>query len=226
MKMKKADDLYVMCNSLLPTMYKVGRAADPQKRACQLMASQPFRMKVVVVFPEFGFIERTIHKSLEAFRVRTGPGVEWFQCEISTIVARILTRLPTYLPQLLAERGRHAVQSLEGEPVICWQDETASTGSSLGAAGVSPVHDMGALFGFATDGSGSPREVVPDGRQLPVLGKVGVGVLAVGQEAAMKSLDDFAFREQPRADVLEGPETGSVEFDELERLSDETIGPL
>ena len=46
--MRKADDLYVMCNSLIPRVFKVGRAADPQKRACQLMASQPFRVKVLV----------------------------------------------------------------------------------------------------------------------------------------------------------------------------------
>ena len=221
--MRKADDLYVMCNSLIPRVFKVGRAADPQKRACQLMASQPFRVKVLVTFPELGFLERIIHKSLDRFRVRTGPGVEWFNCELSLITACIMARLPTYLPQLLAEKGGHGIQSLESEPVVCGSDESASTGSSLGTAGVSSVDDVGAGVGFATDGSGSPRQIVPNGRELPVFGKVGVGVLAVSQEAAMKAFDNFAFREQPRADVLKGPKSGPEVFDELERLSNETI---
>ena len=203
--MRKADDLYVMCNSLIPRVLKVGRAADPQKRACQLMASQPFRVKVLVVFPELGFLERSIHKSLDCYRVKTGPGVEWFSCELPVITAHVLARMPTYLPQLFAEGGGHAVEGVKSEPIVRGQDESGSCGSSLCAAGVSSVDDVGAGTGLATDGPGSPRQIVPHGGQLPVFGEVGVGVLAVSQETAMEALDHLAFREQAAPNVLEGP---------------------
>ncbi|NDD65403.1 MAG: GIY-YIG nuclease family protein, partial [Acidobacteria bacterium] len=133
--MKKADDLYVMANSLLPGVYKVGRAADPHKRAQSLMASQPFRVKALVTFPEFGFLERAVHKSLEHFRVRSGPGVEWFKCSLHLIVSCVLTRLPTYFSQVVTERSWHAVEGVDGEVDVL--AATPAAGSSLSGDGVS-----------------------------------------------------------------------------------------
>lgn len=226
--MKKADDLYVMCNSLIPQIYKIGRAADAQKRACSLMASQPFRIKVVMVFPEFGFLERTIHKSLEPFRVKTGPGVEWFSCELSQIATRILTRLPTYLPQLLTEKGRHAEECVEAASIASGgSSDTAGFGrGSLGGDGVSSVDDVGARAGLATDGPWSPGEIVPYGRQLPVFGEVPVGVLAIGDEGAGQPLDDGAPWQETRAYVFEGPTDGAEIDQNLERFRYQPIGPV
>ena len=224
--MRKADDLYVMCNSLLPALYKVGRAADPQKRANQLMASQPFRIKVLITFPEFGFLEKAVHRSLEAFRVKTGPGIEWFQCDLSHIVSTVLARLPTYFSQLLAEKGRHAVEGMQAHGVAFSDHSSDLAGSSLGGHWVSSVLHPGTRAALATEGFGSPGEVVPDGRELPVFGEVEVGVLTVGQIAAMEALDNLSFREEASSNVLECPESWLEESDELERLSNETVGPF
>jgi hypothetical protein len=223
--MKEADDLYVMCNSLLPGLYKVGRAIDPKKRACQLMASQPFRIKVLATFPGMGFLERGVHKSLDSFKVRSGPGIEWFRCQLQTAVLCILTRLQTYARNLQAEGLRHAVEGVEAEPVASGVSVISSR-PSLGGDWVPAVDNVSAPGSPATYLDWSPRQVVPNGRQLPVFGEGGVGVLTIGQVAAMQTLDDFAFRQKAAADVLEGPAGGSEVGDDLERLSNETIGPL
>jgi hypothetical protein len=226
--MNKADDLYVMANSLLPGVYKVGRAADPHKRAQSLMASQPFRIKALVTFPEFGFLERAVHKSLEHFRVRSGPGVEWFKCPLQNIVSCVLTRLPTYFSQVVTEKSWHAVEGIEAALVADGGSSDASNlgGSSLGGDGMSAIYHVGTRAGHATDGSGSPIQVVPDGGEFPVFGEVGVGVLTVSQVAAMNSLDDLAFRQEAAAHVFEGPTDGLEVCHDFDRLSNETIGPI
>jgi hypothetical protein len=226
--MNKADDLYVMANSLLPGVYKVGRAADPHKRAQSLMASQPFRIKALVTFPEFGFLERAVHKSLDHFRVRSGPGVEWFKCSLHLIVSCVLTRLPTYFSQVVTERSWHAVEGVEAALVASSGSSDASClgGCSLSGDGVLAVDHMGARACLATDGPGSPIQVVPDRGEFPVFGEVGVGVLTVGQVAAMNALDDLAFRQEAAADVFEGPTVGLEVRHDFDRLSDETIGPI
>jgi hypothetical protein len=226
--MKEADDLYVMCNSLLPGLYKVGRAINPKKRACQLMASQPFRIKVLATFPGMGFLERGVHKSLDSFKVRSGPGIEWFRCELQTAVLCILTRLQTYARNLQAEGLGHAVEGVEAALVASRGSSNAANlcGGSLGGDWVPAVDDVSAPGSAATYRDWGPIKVMPNGRQLPVFGEGGVGVLTIGQVAAMQTLDDFAFRQKAAADVLESPASRLEVGDDLERLSDETIGPL
>ena len=77
--MAKAEDLYILRNTLLPGLYKIGRSSDVQKRALALQASQPFRIVIVAVFPGFGFVERAIHGALKYHKVKGGAGIECFK---------------------------------------------------------------------------------------------------------------------------------------------------
>ena len=73
--MAKAEDLYIMRNTLLPGIYKVGRSSDVQKRALSLQASQPFRVVIVAVFPGGAFLEKAIHLALKQYRIKGGAGI-------------------------------------------------------------------------------------------------------------------------------------------------------
>ena len=73
------DALYVMSNSLLPGMIKIGRSTNPEERAKQLGASHPFRIKVELSYGGKGFLEKTLHDRLKHRRVEGGLGREWFR---------------------------------------------------------------------------------------------------------------------------------------------------
>ena len=115
--MVKAEDLYIMRNSLLPGVYKVGRSSDVQKRALTLQASQPFRIIIVAVFPGAAFLEKAIHAALRHYRVK-GPGVEWFRCPLDVVLHHIGQRLPAYFCKFIAEGGGHGIESGEAAAVL------------------------------------------------------------------------------------------------------------
>ena len=73
------DSLYIMENSMLPGMVKIGRSACPEERAKQLAASHPFRIVVQYSYGEKGFLEKTVHDRLKHRRVEGGLGREWFR---------------------------------------------------------------------------------------------------------------------------------------------------
>ena len=103
--MAKAEDLYILRNTLLSGLYKVGRSSDVQKRALALQASQPFRIVIVAVFPGFGFVEKAIHGALKQYKVKGGAGIEWFRCALDVVMHHIAQRLPAYFCKFVAEGG-------------------------------------------------------------------------------------------------------------------------
>ena len=73
------DSLYIMSNSLLPGIVKIGRSANPEERARQLGTSHPFRLIVEFSYGGKGFLEKTLHDRLKHRRVEGGGGREWFR---------------------------------------------------------------------------------------------------------------------------------------------------
>ena len=74
----ETDSLYIMSNSLLPDMVKIGRSCNPEERARQLGTSHPFRLTVEHSYGGKGFLEKTLHDRLKHRRVEGGLGREWF----------------------------------------------------------------------------------------------------------------------------------------------------
>ena len=75
------DSLYIITNPLIPNMVKIGRAANPYVRAHDLSRSQPFQLVVSKVYPNWGLLEKAVHRRLKAQQVTTGRGTEWFTVE-------------------------------------------------------------------------------------------------------------------------------------------------
>ena len=75
----KTDSLYIMENSLIPGIVKIGRSMNPQERAKQLGASHPFKIVVQYSYGDKGFLERTLHDQLKHRRVEGASGKEWFR---------------------------------------------------------------------------------------------------------------------------------------------------
>lgn len=73
------DSLYIMTNSMLPGMVKIGRSGNPEERAKQLSVSQPFRVVVERSYGGKGFLEKTLHDRLKRRRVEGGGGREWYR---------------------------------------------------------------------------------------------------------------------------------------------------
>ena len=78
---KDMDALYVMTNTLIPHMVKVGRSHDPDIRAKDLSQSHPFKIIVCHRYTGYGFLEKLIHDKLQKKRVEGGRGREWFSIE-------------------------------------------------------------------------------------------------------------------------------------------------
>ena len=78
---KDMDALYVMTNTLIPHMVKVGRSHDPDIRAKDLSQSHPFKIIVCHRYIGYGFLEKLIHDKLQKKRVEGGRGREWFSIE-------------------------------------------------------------------------------------------------------------------------------------------------
>ena len=76
---ESADALYIMSNSLLPGIIKIGRSANPEERARQLGTSHPFRLTVEFSFGGKVFLEKTLHDRLKHRRVEGGLGREWYR---------------------------------------------------------------------------------------------------------------------------------------------------
>ena len=73
------DSLYIMSNSLLPDIVKIGRSSNPEERAKQLGASHPFRLRVECSYGGKGFLEKSVHDRLKQRRVEGGLGREWYR---------------------------------------------------------------------------------------------------------------------------------------------------
>ena len=76
------DALYVMTNSKLPGIVKIGRSKHPKNRAYEMAAAQPFFVNVDREYPEVGFLELTVHKKMQPYRVEDGAGREWFHSSV------------------------------------------------------------------------------------------------------------------------------------------------
>ncbi len=75
----QSDSLYIMENSLIPGIVKIGRSMNPQERAKQLAASHPFKIVVQYSYGDKGFLEKTLHDQLKHRRVEGASGKEWFR---------------------------------------------------------------------------------------------------------------------------------------------------
>ena len=73
------DSLYIMSNSLLPDIVKIGRSSNPEERAKQLGTSHPFRLRVECSYGGKGFLEKSVHDRLKHRRVEGGLGREWYR---------------------------------------------------------------------------------------------------------------------------------------------------
>ena len=74
----QTDTLYVMRNSLIPGMVKIGKSHNPEDRARDLARSHPFEMVICSTYERWGFIEKKIHDKLRHRNVIGGTGREWF----------------------------------------------------------------------------------------------------------------------------------------------------
>jgi prophage antirepressor-like protein len=77
----EGDALYVMTNTLIPNMVKIGRSIDPNNRAKDLSKSQPFHIVVCGRYDGYGFLEKVLHHKLIKRCVVGGRGREWFSIE-------------------------------------------------------------------------------------------------------------------------------------------------
>jgi hypothetical protein len=76
------DDLYVMRYiGILPNVVKIGRSANPETRRRTLETSQAFRVEIVAVFPQKGYLESEVHRRLSHRRSTRGAGTEWFDVD-------------------------------------------------------------------------------------------------------------------------------------------------
>ncbi len=90
------DSLYVMSNSKLQGIVKIGRSKNPKNRAYEMASSQPFFVNVDREYPEVGFLESTIHKKLAPYRVEDGAGREWFNISVAQADAIIQGEIALY----------------------------------------------------------------------------------------------------------------------------------
>jgi hypothetical protein len=57
---------------------KVGRSDDPDRRLRQLQTGCPHTLKVILVMPNGGVREVSVHHAMRAHRTRHSTGGEWF----------------------------------------------------------------------------------------------------------------------------------------------------
>ena len=76
--LQTTDSLYVMRNSMLTGMVKIGRSHSPEDRARDLAAAHPFEIIVCSSYGKWGGLEKKIHYKLKHRRVDGGRGREWF----------------------------------------------------------------------------------------------------------------------------------------------------
>ena len=70
--------LYVLENSRIPGELKVGRSANPHRRARSMSVSHNFQLKLLATFPGEGRLEPYVHGLLAEHRV-PGSSREWFR---------------------------------------------------------------------------------------------------------------------------------------------------
>ena len=83
------SDLYVLANSLVPGLLKIGRSVDTTRRAKQLEAGHPFKIITRAVCNGLGHLEPEVHRLLDAKRYRGGAGREWFAASFPDVMHAI-----------------------------------------------------------------------------------------------------------------------------------------
>ena len=84
-------DLYIMATDTFPWCYKVGRAADPDRRAIQMSAGFFDQYEVKKIYEGFGEHEILVHDALKPFMVSTPKKskTEWFRLPYEELVEKI-----------------------------------------------------------------------------------------------------------------------------------------
>ena len=83
-KSEPLSALYVMRNTLLPDLVKVGQSSDAAKRAVELSKCHPFDIEICYEYPGFGHLESTTHDRMRPYRftgVKACKGREWFEMQ-------------------------------------------------------------------------------------------------------------------------------------------------
>ena len=74
----QTDALYVMRNTRIPGMVKIGKSHTPEDRARDMARSHPFEMVICSTYEKWGFLEKLIHYKLRHRNVIGGSGREWY----------------------------------------------------------------------------------------------------------------------------------------------------
>jgi len=69
------DHLYVVQSDVSGAI-KIGRSKDPQSRLKQLQTGSPYKLKLLVVVPEKGNIEKSLHQKFSYYKQNCKG--EWF----------------------------------------------------------------------------------------------------------------------------------------------------
>lgn len=78
------DYLYIMSNSKIPGIVKIGRSKNPTERTHKLQNSQPFLVKLEEEYEGWGFLELLVHSKLNHLRVvEESASREWFSLSVS-----------------------------------------------------------------------------------------------------------------------------------------------
>ena len=81
--------LYIMTRSDAPSLIKIGRSNNPERRAQDLHTGHCFTMEVLACMKHVGMHERAVHAILKPHRFQHGPGVEWFRCSLGQALTAI-----------------------------------------------------------------------------------------------------------------------------------------
>ena len=87
------DALYVMRYSNDAEHVKIGRSRNVEGRRAALETCQNFRVETLVVFPDKGHLEGTIHARLHGCKSTQGAGKEWYKIPVGDaagVVSRLL----------------------------------------------------------------------------------------------------------------------------------------
>ena len=97
--------LYVMSYvGVPPGIYKVGQSTNVGQRVQALENSNLLRVNVNALFPEWGYLESSVHDSLAVHRIAGYRSREWYSCSLETVLSAI------------AAARRQQPPSVDGQP--------------------------------------------------------------------------------------------------------------
>jgi hypothetical protein len=65
--------------------FKIGRSNNPEKRISQLQTGSPYKLKIILVLKNMGYLEKSIHRNILTGNKRSCRG-EWFDFELSSYI--------------------------------------------------------------------------------------------------------------------------------------------